>query len=87
MLLPLWPHLLVLVHNRTIPDLVYDWAAYVDQPNDVNNTMHLASNYGENLAKITPGKLDDYVAKAGKFIGNVDDAVSATGNDLFKSIK
>ena len=70
-----------------IPDLVYDWAAYVDQPNNAKNTLHLASNYGENLAKITPGKLDDYVAKAGKFIGNVDDAVSASGNDLFNFVK
>jgi hypothetical protein len=37
------------------------------------------------LAKIVPGKLDDYVAKTGNFVSNLDDAFSAIGSDMYES--
>lgn len=68
-----------------IPDLVYDWAASIDEPENLRNHAHTATNYAEQLAKIVPGKLDDYVAKTGNFVSNLDDAFSAIGSDMYES--
>ena len=67
----------------SIPDQVYDWAASIAEPTNVRNHVHTAANYLDELAKITPTKYDDYVAKAGELIGNADDIASSTGHDLF----
>ena len=67
----------------SIPDQVYDWAASIAEPTDIRNHYHTAANYLDKLSKLTPTKYDDYVAKAGELIGNIDDTVSASGNDLF----
>lgn len=66
-----------------IPDLLYDWAASIDEPENLRNHAHTATNYAEQLAKIIPGKLDDYVAKAGNLVSNMDDAFSAFGQDMY----
>ena len=66
-----------------IPDLIYDWAASIDEPENLRNHAHTATNYAEQLAKIVPGKWDDYVAKAGNFVSNMDDAFSAFGQDMY----
>ena len=66
-----------------IPDLVYDWAASIDEPENLRNHAHTATNYSEQLAKIVPGKWDDYVAKAGNFVSNMDDTFSAFGQDMY----
>ena len=68
-----------------VPDLIYDWAASIDEPENLRNHAHTATNYAEHLAKIVPGKWDDYVAKAGNFISNADDAFSAAGEDMYES--
>lgn len=67
----------------SIPDQVYDWAASIAEPTNVRNHAHTAANYLDKLAKITPTKYDDYVAKIGELIGNADDVASGMGYDLF----
>lgn len=66
------------------PDVVYDWAASIDEPNNTANHAHTATNHLESLAKITPTKYDDIVAKTGNIIGNIDDVASGFGINLFK---
>lgn len=68
-----------------VPDLIFDWAASIDEPENLRNHAHTATNYAEQLAKIVPGKLDDYVAKTGNFVSNLDDAFSAIGSDMYDS--
>lgn len=57
------------------PDVVYDWAAAIDEPN-IENTIHVGTDHLEQLTKITPTKYDDFVAKGTKIIGNLDDISS-----------
>jgi hypothetical protein len=57
------------------PDVVYDWAAVIDEPN-IENTIHVGTDHLEQLTKITPTKYDDFVAKGAKIIGNLDDILS-----------
>lgn len=67
----------------SIPDIVYDWAASIDEPEKLSNHAHTASNHLDKLTKITPTKYDDYVAKFGEIIGNTDDAFSSFGIDIY----
>lgn len=66
-----------------VPDLIFDWAASIDEPENLRNHAHTATNYAEQIAKIVPGKWDDYVAKTGNFVSNMDDAFSAFGQDMY----
>lgn len=66
----------------TIPDLIYDWAAEIDEPKP-SNLAHGVVDILPYVAKLIPGKIDDYVAGGLSVGGNVDDAVSANGNDVF----
>ena len=70
----------------SIPDQVYDWAALIAEPSPANY-WHTGANYAENIAKITQTKYDDYIAKVGKWIGNIDDAASASGSNLLDWFK
>lgn len=70
----------------SIPDQVYDWAALIAEPSPANY-WHTGANYAENIAKITQTKYDDYIAKVGKWIGNIDDAASVSGSNLLDRFK
>ena len=70
----------------SIPDQVYDWAALIAEPSPANY-WHTGANYAENIAKITQTKYDDYIAKVGKWIGNIDDAASVSGSNLLDWFK
>ena len=67
----------------TVPDIVFDTAASIDEPS-TSNTLHTVADFPEAVAKVTPTKVDDYVAKGVQIIGNVDDALSAGGKNLFE---
>ena len=71
----------------SIPDIIYDWAALIDEPKP-SNAAHAATNHLEDVAKVaTPGwKYDDYIAKGLGILGNVDDASSAADYDIFNWI-
>jgi len=45
-----------------IPDIVFDVAASIDEPSTSNN-IHTIADFPETVAKFTPSKIDDYVAK------------------------
>lgn len=65
-----------------VPDIVFDTAAFIDEPS-TSNTLHTVVDFPEAIAKVTPTKVDDYVARGVQMIGNVDDALSARGKNLF----
>lgn len=65
-----------------VPDIVFDVAASIDEPS-ASNTLHTVSDFPEAVAKITPTKVDDYAARGVQILGNVDDALSAGGKNLF----
>ena len=65
-----------------VPDIVFDVAASIDEPS-ASNTLHTVADFPEAVAKITPTKVDDYVARGVQMLGNVDDALSAGGKNLF----
>ena len=71
----------------SVPDIIYDWSALIDEPKP-SNAAHAATNHLEDVAKVaTPGwKYDDYVAKGLGILGNVDDASSAADYDIFSWI-
>ena len=60
------------------PDVIYDWAASIDEPS-LRNHISTGLNHAEDAAKIvTPGfKYDDYLFKGLRILSNTDDAVSA----------
>ena len=66
----------------TAPDQAYDWAAAIDEPKP-SNTAHVGVDYLPWIAKIIPGKYDDIIFNSLNVVGNVDDAVSTSDNDLF----
>jgi hypothetical protein len=41
---------------------VFDVAASIDEPSTSNN-IHTIADFPETVAKFTPSKIDDYVAK------------------------
>ena len=57
------------------PDLIYDWAASIAEPN-IKNHVSTASNHLEDAARIIPGKWDDLAAKGAKAISNGVDTFS-----------
>lgn len=57
------------------PDLIYDWAASIAEPN-IKNHISTASNHLEDIARIIPGKWDDLAAKGAKVISNGVDTFS-----------
>lgn len=65
-----------------IPDLVYDWAARKDEPT-TSNSLHLAGDIAGLVADTIPGPIDDLFLKPASIIGNIDDAVTASGKDMF----
>lgn len=65
-----------------VPDIVFDAAASIDEPS-VSNILHTSADFPETVAKITPTKVDDYVARGVQMLGNVDDTLSAGGKNLF----
>lgn len=60
------------------PDIIYDWAASIDEPS-LHNHISTGLDHAEDVAKIvTPGfKYDDYLFKGLRILSNADDAVSA----------
>lgn len=66
----------------SIPDLVYDWAARKDEPT-TSNSLHLAGDIAGLVADTIPGPVDDLFLKPASIIGNIDDAVTASGKDMF----
>ena len=67
-----------------IPDIVFDVAASIDEPSTSNN-IHTIADFPETIAKFTPSKIDDYVAKGVQTLGNIDDAVSTSGRNMFSN--
>lgn len=65
-----------------IPDIIFDTAASIDEPSTSNN-LHTIADFSEIVAKITPSKIDDYIAKGVQTLGNIDDAVSTSGRNMF----
>lgn len=57
------------------PDIVFDWAASIDEPSVINH-VSTGLNHGETLTKVlTPSfKYDDYVVKFLRTAGNASDA-------------
>jgi len=45
-----------------VPDIIFDTAASIDEPSTSNN-IHTIADFPETVAKFTPSKIDDYVAK------------------------
>lgn len=62
------------------PDLVLDAAAAIDDPK-VSTIGHNVIDYAPYIAKLIPGKYDDYILKALNLVGNTDDAMSGMGTD------
>ena len=67
-----------------VPDIVFDIAASIDEPSTSNN-IHTVADFPETVAKFTPSKIDDYVAKGVQTLGNIDDAVSTSGRNMFSN--
>ena len=67
-----------------IPDIIFDTAASIDEPSTSNN-LHTIADFPETVAKFTPSKIDDYVAKGVQTLGNIDDAVSTSGRNMFSN--
>ena len=67
-----------------VPDIVFDVAASIDEPSTSNN-IHTIADFPETVAKFTPSKIDDYVAKGIQTLGNIDDAVSTSGRNMFSN--
>ena len=67
-----------------VPDIVFDVAASIDEPS-TSNTIHTIADFPETVAKFTPSKIDDYVAKGVQTLGNIDDAVSTSGRNMFSN--
>lgn len=65
------------------PDIIFDVAATIDEPSN-SNIIHTVADFPEVIAKFTPNKIDDYVAKGVQTIGNVDDYLSSKGKNLFE---
>ena len=65
-----------------VPDIIFDAAASIDEPSTSNN-LHTIADFPETVAKFTPSKIDDYVARGVQMLGNVDDTLSAGGKNLF----
>lgn len=65
-----------------VPDIIFDTAASIDEPS-TSNTLHTVADFPEAVAKVTPSKVDDYVARGVQMIGNIDDTLSAGGKNLF----
>lgn len=67
-----------------IPDIIFDVAASIDEPSTSNN-LHTIADFPEVVAKFTPSKIDDYIAKGVQTLGNIDDAVSTSGRNMFSN--
>ena len=67
-----------------VPDIIFDTAASIDEPSTSNN-IHTIADFPETVAKFTPSKIDDYVAKGVQTLGNIDDAVSTSGRNMFSN--
>lgn len=66
----------------TLPDQVYDISASIDEPKP-SNYAHVGVNYLPWITKIIPGKYDDILFNPLGIIGNIDDAISSSDNDMF----
>lgn len=66
-----------------LPDQIYDWASAIDEPKP-SNSAHVATDYLPYVSKLIPGKLDDIVGYGLNTLGNVDDAYSSQGKNMFQ---
>ena len=66
----------------TLPDQIYDISASIDEPKP-SNYAHVGVNYLPWITKIIPGKYDDILFNPLGIIGNIDDAISSSDNDIF----
>ena len=80
-----WTPAKVLGATAQVPDLVLDAAAAIDNPK-VSTIGHNVIDYAPYIAKLIPGKYDDYVLKGLNLIGNTDDAISSKGSDLLENL-
>jgi hypothetical protein len=69
----------------SVPDIIYDWAASIDEPNAINHA-HTATDHLDLVTKVIPGKYDDIVGHGVKIIGNADDATSSMGIDIYEKL-
>lgn len=80
-----WTPTKVLGVAAQVPDLVLDAAAAIDNPK-ASTIGHNVVDYAPYIAKLIPGKYDDYILKGLNLIGNTDDAMSSTGTDLLENL-